>query len=524
MAQGSIGGTTANPYIEARILWESEGDASDHSSALTARLQLRRTNHYSGTPTGGIGRFSLRLGAQLRSISGLALTIPNDGSWVTALEAAARIPHEADGTQTLLLEASGELPPSSVTWVECRGEAVLDKLTRGSRICSFRSDNGRLDGLLEAGLQPMQEGVTHKWRLLLGGELLDEGILLAGTTYWDTALTEAQLARCYLSAPAAPQVELLWELSCFADAACTQPLGQPQQAAALLALPQNEATLPQCSLTHTPAWEEEILEEDAYLRQLYLEGKTGLLAQVAAQGQHGASIREIRVELDGQALEQRDDGFYLPLLSRPGNFTLLATVTDSRGFTSHCAETLSVRAYADPRLLSAACFRCKSDGAASEEGEQLMIRIQATHSYFAGHNGDDNLCTLSLQAKTVGREEYAPELLLFTSGKQDQATVVLEGIAIGEDGEPVRLDSGRSYQIRLILRDLLGQPLATEFLIPTARIHCHEGQGFFSLGQYSKGPGVDIGKDWPVRIHGQLLLGEAEIPLEDYIRSIINGG
>ena len=519
MAQGSIGGSTANSVIAARILWEAVAEEATCSSIVTARLQLRRTNFYEGQPTAGRGSFTLTIDGKTQAISGIGLTVPNDGSWVTALEATARVTHDPDGKKTLPLAAEGSLPPSSVTWVDCRGEAILDAISVGSTIESFGAEDGILDGRLLCRIVPAREGLTHRWRLLLGGECLLEGQLAPGNRELQLELDRAMLGSCYASAPEGAEVTLEWELSTFLDEGCTQPLGDPRRAAALLTIPQNEATLPTVTVACRPTGLEALFEPSAHIREIFIQNKTGLEIRVTAEGQYGAGISRVAVTLDGEPLEENGGVFSRALLTLAEVRQVEVAVTDTRGATRQLTQSITVLPYTDPQLLSAECYRCDADGAAADEGRYLWVTLRGQHSLFHGHNGDDNPCTLWLQCKPATGEDYEEAIPLFDSRGQDTQQVLLRGMATG-----VTLEPEQSYHARLSLQDLLGREVSTVFLIPTARVHCHEGSGFLALGKYSEGPGLDIAADWPVQIRGQLLLGEEGLCLEDYIRRIINGG
>ena len=518
MAMGIITGSTANAVIAARIQWESVADEAKGCSTVTARLQLRRTNQYSGQPTSGQGSFTLEIDGQVRAVSGLSLTIPNNGSWVTALEASVQVNHGADGSKTVALVAVGSLPPSSVTWVECRGVAVLDNISRCSRIVCFGSESGLLNDRLVGRLEAVVATAAHSWRLLLAGAPLAEGVLSPGEQLLELQLDMSGLVQCYYATTQGSTVTLAWEVTTFADAACTQPLGDPRVAEAELTIPQNGDTLPLVELEWQPVGLEEIYDSDSHIRRLCIENKTRLEVRPLAQGQFGASVEQVSVTWNGLRLEEKDGVYRSDLLTQVGDFLLVAEVTDSRGFSARREETVRVLNYADPQLLSANCFRCDDRGEGSEEGTGLWVAVEADHQYFAGYNGDDNPCSLYLQYKPVTQEAYGEPLLVFKSLDQDSDRVQLSGQA------PVTLDTERSYHIRLILRDQLGGEMSTVFLVPTARVHCHEGAGFLALGKYAEGAGVDIAAHWPVRIRGQIYLGNGDMTLEQYIQSILKGG
>lgn len=140
MASGTIYGTTANKTIDSKIEWSATSSVANNNSVVTASLWYRRNNTWSGTATGGTGTVSVTIDGQSGSAK-VSLTVPNDKSWVKAIEVTKTVSHNSDGTRSITISASGSLPPSSLTSTTCSGTAVLDNIPRQATITSAPNFN-----------------------------------------------------------------------------------------------------------------------------------------------------------------------------------------------------------------------------------------------------------------------------------------------------------------------------------------------------------------------------------------------
>ena len=135
MGIGTIYGTTSNQYIESAIDWTSTPSTANNSSTVTASLYYRRTNTYSGTPTGGTGTFTITINGQSQSVTA-SFEVPNNGSWVHACSVTKTVAHNADGKKSITISASGGLPPSSLSATYCSGTVTLDNIPRQATLTS----------------------------------------------------------------------------------------------------------------------------------------------------------------------------------------------------------------------------------------------------------------------------------------------------------------------------------------------------------------------------------------------------
>ena len=136
---GTILGTTSNANIQSAIDWYYEPDNAKNQTKVTAKLFYRRTN--TGYITEGTGTFSITINGTKTSKSGVKLSIST--SWVEAMSASVIVAHNADGTKSVAISATGDLPPTSLTSTSCGGTVSLPTIPRASSIsCSIADIEG----------------------------------------------------------------------------------------------------------------------------------------------------------------------------------------------------------------------------------------------------------------------------------------------------------------------------------------------------------------------------------------------
>ena len=127
---GTILGTTSNSVIQSAIDWNYETNMANNSTTVNCRLYYRRTN--TGYTTGGTGSFTITINGTTTTKTGVKLEISTD--WVEAMSATVIVPHNADGSKSVTISATGSLPPSSLTSTNCGGTVTLPTIPRASSI------------------------------------------------------------------------------------------------------------------------------------------------------------------------------------------------------------------------------------------------------------------------------------------------------------------------------------------------------------------------------------------------------
>ncbi len=162
---GTILGTTSNANIQSAIDWYYEPDNAKNQTKVTAKLFYRRTN--TGYITEGTGTFSITINGTKTSKSGVKLSIST--SWVEAMSASVIVAHNADGTKSVAISATGDLPPTSLTSTSCGGTVSLPTIPRASSIsCSIADIESYPTITISRASSSFTHTITYKFGSLSG--------------------------------------------------------------------------------------------------------------------------------------------------------------------------------------------------------------------------------------------------------------------------------------------------------------------------------------------------------------------
>ena len=99
MASGSFQGSTSNARLIVQINWSSTTSIEKNSSVVTATLYAVRTD---SARTYGTGSWAISIGGNAANVSKY---VEVRSSWVTIITHTATIPHDADGTKSIYMNA-----------------------------------------------------------------------------------------------------------------------------------------------------------------------------------------------------------------------------------------------------------------------------------------------------------------------------------------------------------------------------------------------------------------------------------
>ena len=162
---GTILGTTSNSYIQSAIDWYYDSHPETNTTTVTARLYYRRTN--TGYVTGGTGTFTITINGKTTTKTGVTLDIST--SWVEAMSASVSVQHNADGTKSVAISATGSLPPSSLTSTDCGKTVTLPTIPRASSIsCTEANIESNPTITISRASTSFTHTVTYKFGSLTG--------------------------------------------------------------------------------------------------------------------------------------------------------------------------------------------------------------------------------------------------------------------------------------------------------------------------------------------------------------------
>lgn len=226
---------------------------------------------------------------------------------------------------------------------------------------------------------------------------------------------------------------------------------------------------------------------------MYIQGKSRLNINLTAEGKYGANITNYYVFACGE--NYYTSSLTTNVLTASGYYDIVATATDTRGFTNTATERIEVIAYSKPLVIpigsenAILCYR--SDGNGVRIGNSTSVWIKAKRSYYS--LSGNNKCSLQWRRK------------LITEAWNDSAhrwqDLIVEGESIDEYNELVGevFELNKSYSVQIRAVDDIGEYDIKEFEIPTQDVALHLGAGGkkASFGTYCNDlPDYTLYSDW----------------------------
>lgn len=129
--KGTINGSTANKYIDSKIEWSAVQSISGNYSDVTATLYYSRNN--TGYTTSGTWSGSITINGTkfAGGPKGLVLTYQSN---TVAMTCTVKVPHNADGTKTITISATGSIPGTTLSSTSISGSVTLNTIPRSSSL------------------------------------------------------------------------------------------------------------------------------------------------------------------------------------------------------------------------------------------------------------------------------------------------------------------------------------------------------------------------------------------------------
>lgn len=182
----------------------------------------------------------------------------------------------------------------------------------------------------------------------------------------------------------------------------------------------------------------------------YVQNKSKIAVKITAAGAYSSTIKAYKTTIQGANFTAAS--FTSGVLTKSGTSTVTITVTDSRGRTASTTRSITVIAYAAPKITSFQGFRCLASGAENYEGTYLNAAVNFSISSV----GSKNTASYTVEYKLKSATTWTT----LTSG----SVYALNQSIISTSGF-MSLDS--SYDIRLTVKDYF-TTIRSAFEIPTA--------------------------------------------------------
>lgn len=236
---------------------------------------------------------------------------------------------------------------------------------------------------------------------------------------------------------------------------------------------------------------------------LYVQGKSKVKADITASGQYGATIKSVRMEVEGKSY---DGDFTSDYLNQYGSITVTAYATDSRGCTGSASQTIQVLSYTKPQILPATgesevvAVRCDANGNPSDSGTYLKIKARRSYNEVTTGQVAYNACEIRYRYKAESASNWSAWATILP-GNRD-ADEVETGAMLGGV-----LAADKSYLVQVGVIDDVGATTSTTVYIPTDRVYMHQDKvrRALAFGMYIQDDNcIDIAEDITVRVRGHL--------------------
>lgn len=455
MASGQINVSTNNQYINGKITWSSTTDINNNQSTVTATLYLSRNN--TGYTTSGSGTFTLNINGNSKSNSA-SFTISYNSNTVMVTHSVV-VPHNADGSMSIVISCSGGMPGTSLTSTSGSATVALDTIPRASSITAFPNFN--IDGSSSITISRASANFTHTLVLKVGNTTVATRTGIGASTTF--ALTVAEQDIIYQSIPASTSVTVT--LYCTTYNSGSQ-IGSTTSKTATASV--SASIVPTfTTITTSEANTAVSTNVGSYVQTL---SKLNL-AITGATGAKFSTIQSYKIVFDGSTYNTASAT--TEAIKGSGSLTITGTITDSRGRTASKSVTVTVLAYAVPRITTFDVTRCNSDGTANDLG--TYVKVTSTGSVSSLLNGSTQKNNLTYKILSKART---------TTTWTTKKTATIVNLSLSASDILSVYDVLSSFDFRLEITDKFNTTIAIDIL-PTGQV----------VLSWSK-TGVGVGKVW----------------------------
>ena len=174
----------------------------------------------------------------------------------------------------------------------------------------------------------------------------------------------------------------------------------------------------------------------------FVQSKSRVKVTITAAGALGSTIKAYKTVVDG--LTYTGSAPTTGVLNTAGNRTATITVTDSRGRTASTTRTITVIAYAAPKINTFTAVRANGLGAADDNGKMALARIKFSVSAVNNKNSKN----YKVEYRQKGTDEW-------TQGETGSVYTYDSNMLLN-----INLDTGASYDLRLSLSDFFSTTVA----------------------------------------------------------------
>lgn len=454
---GTFTGTTGNQHTTAKLVWTATQDITGNTSKITAKLYYNKGTT-SSQNTGGNWSGTIDIGGKPKSFSGIHLTLKPGGGDVLAATYTRTITHDADGTKSVAISATGAIAGSTLDSTTVSGTAKLDTIPRKS---TLTASDGTLGTPQTLTVTKQADSFTHTITYTCGSAS-------------GTACTKSSSTSVSFTPPLTLAAQNTTGTSVSVKFTITTYNGNTSigsnTAYITCAIP--ASVKPSCTLTLSDA--------KGYLGTYggYVQGESQLAITVNPTEAQDAEISSYSVTFDGKTYGSQT--VTTAPISGSGTLEVSATVKDTRGRTGTDSQDVTVLAYSRPSITKLDVHRCNIDGTENAQGEYA----KATYTFNITSLSSKNAKTIRLGYKKSSATSYT-YVSITSAYTATNATKVFAA------------ETGSSYDVVLEVTDSFGTTTRTTSVSTAAVVfHVREDGTGFAVGKVSeKANAFEVGSD-----------------------------
>lgn len=212
----------------------------------------------------------------------------------------------------------------------------------------------------------------------------------------------------------------------------------------------------------------------------FVQGQSVLKAVVNAAGVQGSTITARSFKLNGVG---GASGSTTPM-PNAGTRTLTAEATDSRGRKGTFSGTVSVLAYAPPKVTAFQARRSSAAGALDDEGTSIRVDLAAVVQSLVVSSVQKNTSTIRVKTRAVGASSWVDRNVISGAALNYNSNFVVSGGA----NYPI----ASAFEVRVEVLDKLVTS-AVQTTVSTAKVDVHIGVDGVGVGKYHQNGALDIG-------------------------------
>lgn len=419
---GSFTGSTNNEYIVPKITWSATQSVSGNYSDVTATLTYSRTN--TGFTTGGTWNGSITInGTKATGSKYIEIT---HNSNTTALTAKTRVYHNANGSKSITISASGSISGASLRSTTISQSVTLDTIPRATTpVLSASSVD--MEDTVTITLKRASTSFTHRLSYSFGS--------LTGQTSGISSPQAQDISRTFT-----PPLSLANQIKKSTSGTCTitcktyngNTLIGTKTVTLTVKVP--TSVVPTISGVSVSDAKTDIAEKFG----VYVQQKSKLSVKISASGSYGSTISSYRTTI--QSTTYSGASFTSNVITASGTVKLTTTVTDSRGRTAKKETNITVAEYSPPQISSIQVYRIDANGNASDEGDRIAISVKYSVASIENNN---------TRAYKVGYKQY--DAASFTQFASGTAATSFDGV-LKYTAAPV-ISADYSYSVKFELAD-----------------------------------------------------------------------